>query len=178
MHVAQVSDSLNTNVHIYAFFTAGKAWCGSHPEGCAYCLQDERDRGTGLQLLIALHQHGQRNPEEGALWDGRHVRVRDSRKHKVAPYRQLHPVASGALTWHPPLAGLVPLDLQLQKVAQGGHVDESQLPHLLHVHLGQVLDMGDPQPTLGADHLLYGTKCTWHTRSQPQQMHMHCNKKL
>lgn len=45
-------------------------------------------------------------------------------------------------------------DLQLQKVTHGRHVDESQLPHLLHVGLGEVLDAGDSQATLGANEAL------------------------
>lgn len=45
-------------------------------------------------------------------------------------------------------------DFQLQEVAQSRHVDESQLPDLLHVDLGEVLNAGHPEATLGANEAL------------------------
>lgn len=57
-------------------------------------------------------------------------------------------------TRHFPLAGLMSFDFQLQEVAQSRHVDESQLPDLLHVDLGEVLNVGHPEATLGANEAL------------------------
>lgn len=54
-------------------------------------------------------------------------------------------------TWNFPLAGLVPFHLQLEEVAQRRHVDESQLTHLLHVAVRQILDASDSQAALGTD---------------------------
>lgn len=48
----------------------------------------------------------------------------------------------------------MPLDFQLQQVTQSRHVDESKLPHLLHVSVGEVLDAGYSQATLGANEAL------------------------
>lgn len=48
----------------------------------------------------------------------------------------------------------MPLDFQLEQVAQSRHVDESQLPHLLHVSVGEVRNAGHSEATLGADEAL------------------------
>lgn len=48
----------------------------------------------------------------------------------------------------------MPFDLEAQEVAQRRHVDESQLTHLLHVGVGEVLNASHSETTLGADHPL------------------------
>lgn len=45
-------------------------------------------------------------------------------------------------------------DIQLEQVTQSRHVDESELPHLLHVSVGEVLNAGHSETTLGANEAL------------------------
>lgn len=47
-------------------------------------------------------------------------------------------------------------DFQLEQVTQSRHVDESELPHLLHVRVGQVRNAGHSEATLGANEALGG----------------------
>lgn len=62
------------------------------------------------------------------------------------------------LTVEFPLAELVSLEIHLQDVAERGHVDEGELPHLLHVLGRQVPDPRHPQPALRRDQLLEGER--------------------
>lgn len=45
-------------------------------------------------------------------------------------------------------------DFQLQQVTQSRHVNESKLPHLLHVSVGEVLNASNSQTTLGTNEAL------------------------